>query len=88
MAIFIACLGLLALVAYVAEQRTREIGIRKVLGATPASIVVLINKDLVRLSLMAMIIASPQQMCLKAQNTDFSIRSYSASTARCFPRGT
>ena len=59
LAIFIACLGLFGLAAYAAEQRTREIGIRKVLGATVGGIVALLSKDFLRLVVIAAIIAFP-----------------------------
>jgi putative ABC transport system permease protein len=58
-AIFIACLGLLGLVTYAAEQRIKEIGIRKVLGAGVAEIVTMISKDFVKLVLIAFLIAFP-----------------------------
>jgi len=57
--ILISCLGLFALVAFISQQRTKEIGIRKVLGATAASIVVLLSKDFVKLMLISIVIASP-----------------------------
>ncbi|GGB17062.1 ABC transporter permease [Puia dinghuensis] len=59
LAIFIACLGLFGLTAYAAEQRTREIGIRKVLGASVGGIISLLSKDFLRLVLVAMAIAFP-----------------------------
>jgi putative ABC transport system permease protein len=59
LAIFIACLGLFGLAAYAAEQRTREIGIRKVLGASVSGIVTLLSKDFLRLVLVAAILAFP-----------------------------
>ncbi len=59
LAILIACLGLFGLVAYAAEQRTREIGIRKVLGAGIPTIVRMLSKDFFRLVLLSIIIASP-----------------------------
>jgi putative ABC transport system permease protein len=58
-AIFIACLGLFGLVTYAAEQRTKEIGIRKVLGAGVSGIVAMISKDFVKLVLVASVIAFP-----------------------------
>ncbi|MES1216362.1 MAG: ABC transporter permease, partial [Bacteroidota bacterium] len=57
--IFISCLGLLGLVIYTTNTRTKEIGVRKVLGASVAQIVSLLSKDLVSLILIAFIIASP-----------------------------
>ncbi|HMQ86167.1 MAG TPA: ABC transporter permease [Flavilitoribacter sp.] len=59
LAIFIACLGLLALAAFTAERRTKEIGIRKVLGATTGGIVGLLSRDFLKLVLAAILIASP-----------------------------
>ncbi|MBO9728475.1 MAG: ABC transporter permease [Chitinophaga sp.] len=59
LAIFISCLGVLGLAAFLAEQRTREIGIRKVLGASVAHVCVLLSKDFVRLVVIALLIASP-----------------------------
>ena len=58
-AIFIACMGLFGLAAFVAEQRTKEIGIRKVLGATVTDIVSMLSRDFVRLVVIAIVIASP-----------------------------
>ncbi|MEP7171715.1 MAG: FtsX-like permease family protein, partial [Bacteroidota bacterium] len=57
--IFISCLGLFGLAAYTAERRTKEIGIRKVLGATVANMVGLLSKDFLKLVLVAVIVASP-----------------------------
>lgn len=59
LAIFISCLGLLGLSAYVAEQRSKEIGIRKVLGASVSSVVALLSKDFLILVLIAILIATP-----------------------------
>ena len=57
--IFLACLGLFGLAALAAVNRTKEIGIRKVLGATITNIIQLLSKDFVKLVIIAFIIASP-----------------------------
>ena len=59
LAIFIACLGLLGLATYTAELRTKEIGIRKVLGANIKNIVTLLSKDFILLIAVSMILATP-----------------------------
>ncbi len=59
LAIIISCLGLLGLASYSTMQRTREIGIRKVLGATVSNIVNLLSKDFLKLVIVAIVIASP-----------------------------
>ena len=59
LAILISCLGLFGLAAYVAEQRTKEIGIRKVLGASVWQVWVLLSKDFMLLVLISCVIASP-----------------------------
>lgn len=59
LAIFISCLGLFGLAAYVAEQRTKEIGVRKVLGASVAQVWLLLSKDFVLLVVISCVIASP-----------------------------
>jgi ABC-type antimicrobial peptide transport system permease subunit len=59
LAIFISCLGLLGLASFMAEQRTREIGIRKTLGASAGSIIMLMSKEFARLVIIANIIAIP-----------------------------
>jgi putative ABC transport system permease protein len=58
-AIFIACLGLFGLAFITAAQRTKEIGVRKVLGASVAGIVALLSKDYLKLVLISVVIASP-----------------------------
>ncbi len=57
--IFISCLGLFGLAAYMAENRIKEIGVRKVLGASVASIATLLSKDFIQLVIVAILIASP-----------------------------
>lgn len=59
LSIFIACLGLFGLAAFSTERRTKEIGIRKVLGASTTNLVVLLSKDFLKLVLIALIIAIP-----------------------------
>lgn len=59
LAIFISCLGLLGLSAFMAEQRTKEVGIRKVLGASIISIIKLLSKDFLELVLLSYVIAFP-----------------------------
>lgn len=59
LAIFISCLGLFGLAAYVAEQRTKEIGIRKVLGASVQQVWLLLSKDFIVLVLISCLIAAP-----------------------------
>jgi putative ABC transport system permease protein len=58
-AVLIACLGLFGLAAYAAQQRVKEIGVRKVLGASVPDIAKLLSIDFVRLILVAIVIASP-----------------------------
>ncbi|NII29777.1 FtsX-like permease family protein [Pseudoflavitalea sp. X16] len=59
LAIFVSCMGLLGLSVYMAENRTKEIGIRKVLGASVASITTLLARSFIQLILVAIVIASP-----------------------------
>jgi putative ABC transport system permease protein len=59
LAIFISCLGLLGLASYSTIQRTKEIGVRKVMGASVANIVNLLSKDFLKLVLIAFVIAAP-----------------------------
>jgi putative ABC transport system permease protein len=59
LAILIACLGLFGLAAYAAEQRTKEIGIRKILGATVSNITAMLSKDFLKLVIIAAVIAFP-----------------------------
>ena len=59
LAILISCLGLFGLASFVAEQRTKEIGVRKVLGATVANLWVLLSKDFLQLVIISLLIATP-----------------------------
>jgi putative ABC transport system permease protein len=59
LAIFIACLGLFGLATFIAQQRTKEIGIRKVLGASIQGIVQMLSKDFVKLVIIAFVFAAP-----------------------------
>ncbi len=59
LAIVITCLGLLGLAAFMAEQRTKEIGIRKVMGASVASLVLLLSKDFSKLVIFAFAVSAP-----------------------------
>ncbi|MDQ7947765.1 MAG: FtsX-like permease family protein, partial [Pedobacter sp.] len=59
LAIFVSCLGLYGLVAYNAEQRTKEFGVRKVLGATVANLMQLLSLSFLKMILVAMVIAMP-----------------------------
>jgi putative ABC transport system permease protein len=59
LAVLVACLGLFGLASYTTAQRTKEIGVRKVLGASAASIVGLLSRDVLRLVAVAFVVASP-----------------------------
>ncbi|MBT5876569.1 MAG: FtsX-like permease family protein [Candidatus Latescibacteria bacterium] len=73
MAIFIACLGLFGLISFTAEQRTREIGIRKVLGASVAGVVGMLSWDFVKLVLAANLVAIPvTYIVMNAWLSDFA----------------
>ncbi|MEO7214297.1 ABC transporter permease [Mucilaginibacter sp.] len=75
LAIIIACLGLFGLAAYAAEQRTKEIGIRKVLGADVGAIVAMLSKDFVKLVVVSIVVASPLAWyCMHLWLQDFAYR--------------
>ncbi|TAE50574.1 MAG: FtsX-like permease family protein [Bacteroidetes bacterium] len=75
LALLISCLGLLGLTLYTTDQRTKEIGIRKVLGASVASVVALLSADFLKLVLIAIVIASPLAAYLMHQwLQDFAYR--------------
>ena len=59
LSIFISCLGLLGLAIYTTTQRTKEIGVRKVLGASVAQIVTLLSKELILLIILAFVLVTP-----------------------------
>jgi putative ABC transport system permease protein len=76
LAIVIACLGLFGLAAYAAEQRNKEIGIRKVLGASISSIVSMLSMDFIKLVLIAILIATPLAwFAMQKWLEDFAYRS-------------
>jgi ABC-type antimicrobial peptide transport system permease subunit len=75
-AIFISCLGLIGLAAFMAERRTTEIGIRKVLGASVVSLWILLSKEFIWLVFLACLIASPLSLWLMndwLQNYEYRI---------------
>lgn len=75
LAIAIACLGLFALTAYTAEQRTREIGIRKVMGASMQSIVLLLTRDFGRWIFAGFVLATPLAVyCIQWYLQDYAYR--------------
>ena len=59
LAVLIACFGLFGLAAFMAEQRTKEIGVRKVMGASEKGIVLFLSKDFIKLVLIAIAISTP-----------------------------
>ena len=75
LAIFTACLGLFGLAAYTASQRTKEIGIRKVLGASVTDVVALLSKDFTLLVIMAILVATPvTYLAMRLWLQDFAYR--------------
>ncbi|MEM1322023.1 MAG: ABC transporter permease [Bacteroidota bacterium] len=77
LAIFIGCLGLWGLVAYTIQQRTKEIGVRKILGATAKDIVLMLSNEFTLLIMLAFLLAAPIAWYLTAlwlQNFSYSIQ--------------
>ncbi|QHV95332.1 ABC transporter permease [Spirosoma endbachense] len=75
MAIFIACLGLFGLATFTAEQRRKEIGVRKVLGASVSSLVVLLSRDFLKLVFIALVLGTPlAYLAMKRWLADFAYR--------------
>ncbi|MFN8353327.1 MAG: permease prefix domain 2-containing transporter [Spirosomataceae bacterium] len=75
-AVLIACLGLFGLATFIAEQRTKEIGVRKVMGASVANILMLLSKDFLKLVIIAIVIATPIAWWVMSQwlqNFEFKI---------------
>ncbi|HEY6900930.1 MAG TPA: ABC transporter permease [Puia sp.] len=73
--IFVACLGLFGLATFTAEQRTREIGIRKVLGANVTGLLLLLSTDFIKLVLLAFLLAAPVAwMVMNKWLQDFAYR--------------
>ena len=70
LAIFISCLGLFGLASFVAEQRTKEIGVRKTLGASVSQLWVLLSRDFVKLVVISLLIGSPIAYLLMSQWLD------------------
>ena len=67
LAIFISCLGLFGLASFVAEQRTKEIGVRKTLGASVSQLWMLLSRDFVKLVIISLLIGSPIAYLLMSQ---------------------
>ena len=75
LSILIACLGLLGLASFMAEQRTREIGVRKVLGASITNVILLLSKDFTKLILLAFVVgASVSYYAMQSWLGDFNYR--------------
>jgi len=75
LAVLIACLGLYGLISFIAEQRTKEIGIRKVLGATTTGIVTMLSRELLKMVLIANVIAWPTAyFCMRTWLATFPFR--------------
>jgi putative ABC transport system permease protein len=66
-AIFISCIGLFALTSFIVEQRTKEIGIRKILGAESVQLMLLVGREFMRLVLISFLLAGPLTYFLLSQ---------------------
>jgi putative ABC transport system permease protein len=87
--IFIACLGLLGLTAFASEQRTKEIGIRKILGASDAKIFIILSQEFIRWVLLANIIAWPAAyFAMNKWLQNFAYRTHIGSAAFLISSGT
>jgi ABC-type antimicrobial peptide transport system permease subunit len=88
LAIFISCLGLMGLSAYIAESRRKEIGVRKVLGASSMSITGLLSFDFLKLVMLALVIASPLAWYTMSRwLEDFAYRVHIGATTFIFAGG-
>ena len=73
-AILLACMGLFALASYATEERRKEIGVRKTLGATVASVVTLVSREFLTMVLIASILASPAWIVMRGWLDNFAYR--------------
>jgi len=67
LALIIACIGLFGLASYIATQRSKEIGVRKVLGASTKGLVIMLNKDFTKLVIVSIVIATPISLWLMSK---------------------
>jgi putative ABC transport system permease protein len=75
LSVLIACMGLFGLATFTAERRTKEIGVRKVLGASAASLVALLSKDFLKLVLVGLVVATPlAYVAMQRWLSDFAYR--------------
>ena len=73
-AILLACMGLFALASYATEERRKEIGVRKTLGATVTSVVTLVSREFLTMVLIASILASPAWIVMRGWLDNFAYR--------------
>jgi putative ABC transport system permease protein len=67
LALIIACIGLFGLASFIATQRSKEIGVRKVLGASTKGLVIMLNKDFTKLVLVSIVFATPISIWMMRQ---------------------